>query len=196
MNKQVLWAAGCFAAVCFSAPAQSATIVLDFEGVGDFNLVDDFYNGGAGPNYGVGFSNARAFVDFDAGGNGSQANEPSADTIMAYAAIMNVAAGFDTGFSFFYSSGEADGFAVNVYDGLNGSGNLLATLNLAYQFDIGCTGDPTGEYCNWTPIGVTFAGTAMSVDFGTPEFMAFDNITLGSEIAVGGVVPEPPPGPS
>ena len=44
----------------------------------------------------------------------------------SYAAQMNVPAG-DTGFSFFYTAINNPGF-VRVYDGLNGTGNILAEI--------------------------------------------------------------------
>ncbi len=164
--------------------ASAAIIVLDFEGVGNSVPVGNFYNGGGGPNYGVEFSPATlAIVDSDAGGGGNFANEPSPDTIMFFLdannAILNFAAGFDTGFSFFYTSSTAA--SVNVYDGVNGSGNLLGTLNLNAQHTSGCTGDPNGTFCNWTPVGVNFAGIAKSIDFGgTANQTGFDDITFGS----------------
>src|SRR5688572_20093730 len=85
--------------------APAAVTVLDFEGVGDYNPVGNFYNGGAGTNYGIEFSpNALGLVDADAGGNGNFGGEPSPDTALFFltgaAATMNVAAGFTTGFSF------------------------------------------------------------------------------------------------
>ena len=176
--------------------ASAAVIVLDFEGVGDFNPVGDYYNGGAGPNYGVSFSPATlAIVDADAGGGGNFANEPSANTIMFFLdadkAILNFAAGFDTGFSFFYSSSTEA--SVNVYDGLDGTGNLLGTLSLTAQGFDNCTGDPSGDFCNWSPVGVSFAGTARSINFGgTANQTGFDNITFGSASPGGGTdVPEP-----
>ena len=175
--------------------ASAAVIVLDFEGVGD-NPVGDYYNGGAGPNYGVSFSPATlAIVDADAGGGGNFANEPSPNTIMFFLeadnAILNFAAGFDTGFSFFYSSSTAA--SVNVYDGLDGTGNLLGTLSLTAQGFDNCTGDPSGDFCNWSPVGVSFAGTARSINFGgTANQTGFDNITFGSASPGGGTdVPEP-----
>ena len=175
-------------------------MVLDFEGVGNGAAVNDFYNGGtdsqgnSGTNYGINFSaQSLGLIDSDApGGGGNFANEPSAETILFFlsggAATMNVAAGFDTGFSFYYSSSQAA--FVRVYDGLNATGNVLAQINLAAQYNNNCTGDPSGTYCHWDPIGVTFSGTALSVDFGgTADQVGFDNITLGSEVA--GNVPEP-----
>lgn len=173
------------------APAFADVITLDFEGIGDMNSVGDFYNGAGGPNYGVSFSGATlAIVDQDAGGSGNFANEPSASTVMFFLddnqAILNYAAGFDTGFSFYYSSSEAA--SVTVHDGLNGTGNVLAELPLSAQFNVGCSGDPTGDFCNWTAIGATFVGTARSISFaGTANQMGYDNITFGS------VVPAPEP---
>jgi hypothetical protein len=192
MKKSLL---GLVAIASLSAPlvASSAVIVLTFEGVGDLNPVGDFYNGGGGPNYGVSFSpETLALVDSDAGGSGNFANEPSPSTVMFFLeadeAILNVAAGFTTGFSFFYSAVEAG--SVRVYEGLNATGSLLASLNLRAQFGDGCVGDPTGAYCNWTAVGVKFAGIARSIDFGgAANFIGFDDITFGSDRP--GVVPEP-----
>lgn len=196
---------GILAAGCF-ATASAAPIVLNFEGVGNSAAVNNFYNGGtdssgrSGTNYGIQFSSrSLGLIDQDAGGGGNFANEPSANTVLFFlsggVATMNVAAGFDTGFSFFYSSSEA-GF-VNVYDDLNGMGNLLSTLNLVRNID-NCDGDPTGDYCRWTPVGVTFTGVAKSIDFGgTTNRIGFDDVTFGSATAgdtsdpVTGEVPEP-----
>src|SRR5256885_10708513 len=90
-------------------------------------------------------------------------------------AVLNFSAGFTTGFSFFYTSSTAA--TVNVYDGLNGTGNLLGSLNLNAQFNQNCTGDPNGQFCNWTAVGVAFSGTARSIDFGgTANQTGFDDI--------------------
>jgi hypothetical protein len=180
------------AALAATALPASAVIVLDFEGVGNLNPVGNFYNGGAGTNYGIQFSNdTLAVVDADDGGSGNFANEPSSNTIMFFLnannAVLNFAAGFTTGFSFFYTSSTAA--TVNVYDGLDGTGNLLGSLNLTAQFNQNCSGDPSGQFCNWTAVGVAFAGTAKSIDFGgTANQTGFDDITFGS-VTPG--VPEP-----
>ncbi|WP_310428133.1 hypothetical protein [Chamaesiphon sp. VAR_48_metabat_135_sub] len=187
-------AAACLLSV---GTAQAATIVLDFEGVGDFAPVGNFYNGGAGTNYGIDFSTtALGLVDSDNGGSGDFANEPSPNTIMFFdtgaAATMNVAAGFDTGFSFFYTTIGNPG-SVTVYDGLNGTGNILATLVLSATPSTG-NGDPNGAFDVFASTGVTFSGIAKSVDFGgVANQIGFDDITLGSAIAGGGgqEVPEP-----
>lgn len=178
------------AAIGATLPVAAQT-VLTFEGVGDLNAVGEFYNGGAGGNLGVSFSpETLAVVDADDGGSGNFANEPSPNTIMFFLdannAILNYASGFDTGFSFFYTSSTAA--TVTVYDGLDGTGNVLGTITVDAQHTNGCAGDPSGTFCNWTNIGVAFAGTARSIDFGgTANQTGFDNITFGSSTAL----PEP-----
>ncbi|QNN65478.1 PEP-CTERM sorting domain-containing protein [Sphingomonas rhizophila] len=174
------------AVACLASPATAQT--LDFEGIANSTPVASYY----APNYI--FSPATlALVDEDAGGTGNFANEPSANTIMFFLdtnnAILDVTNGFTTGFSFFYTSSTAA--TINVYDGLGGTGNILATLGVTAQHTNNCVGDPTGTFCNWTAVGVTFAGTAYSIDFGgTAGQTGYDNITFGSATP-GGAVPEP-----
>ena len=115
--------------VALASPAAAST-TLTFEGIPNNTSVGAFY----GPDYV--FSPATlALVDFDAGGDGNFANEPSPNTIMFFTAannaILNVTNGFTDGFSFFYSSSTAA--TINVYDGLNGTGNILASLNLTLR---------------------------------------------------------------
>lgn len=185
-----------FVFICgwLATPIFAQVIVLDFEGAGNSAQLLGFYNGGAdsrglsGTNYGIQFgSNALALRDKDVGGSGNFANEPSPDTVMFFmtgSAILNYEPGFDTGFSFFYSAKYAA--SVRVYDNLNGSGNLLASIDLLPQYTENCTGDPTGTYCNWTPIGASFDGIAKSVDFGgTVLHTGYDNVTFGSVIPGG-----------
>lgn len=176
-------------AMGIAASCASGTVVqLTFEGVGDLNAVGNFYNGGAGTNYGVSFSPATlGIVDSDAGGSGYFANEPTGDTIMFFLdesnARMTYAAGFTTGFSFYYTSISSSG-SVSVYDGVDGTGNLLATLNLPALGSDPNGGDPTGGYNIWANVGVGFAGTAKSVVFaGAANLIGFDNVTFGSTSA-------------
>lgn len=188
----------CSFGVSLQASISEASVLLDFEGLGNYASINNFYNGGtdslgnSGVNYGVQFgNNALAIIDSDAaGGSGNFANEPSASTILFFlngSAILNYGAGFDTSLSFFYSSSTAA--SVYIWDGLDATGNLLATLNLLPQNNQNCSGDPTGIYCNWTEVNTSFAGIAKSVDFGgTVNKVGYDNITLGSTTSS---VPEP-----
>jgi hypothetical protein len=191
------------------AYAAAAPIVLTFEGLGDVANILNFYNGGtdsqghSGPNVGVSFvSGALALVDHDAGGSGNFAHAPSPNTVLFFldvaSAIMTVPSGFDTGFSFFYSANPAIGNGtVTVFDGLNGTGNVLATsvLNAAATPQNGCGGgDPNGTYSCWATVGVSFAGIARSIAFGgAANFIGFDDVTFGSATPGngGGTVAEP-----
>lgn len=187
-----------------SMNAYAATIVLDFEGLDNLESVGGFYNGGTssngnmGPNLGVAFSdNTLAVIDQDAGGTGNFGGEPSPSTAMFFltgaSSIMNVAAGFDTGFSFFYSAINNPG-SVSVFDGLNGTGSLLATLTIPVTPFNGAP-DPTGQFSPFVPIGVGFDGIARSVSFaGVQNQIAFDDVTFGAVIPGGGepnAIPEP-----
>ena len=188
-------------AVAAANVATAVPLVLTFEGLQDFEQILGFYNGGfgslgsgPGPDYDIVFGDsALALIDADDGGSGNFANEPSPDTIAFFLSegslIMNVLGGFDTGFSFFYTS-AAEG-SVTVYGGFGGTGPVLGTLPLAINYTVcGAPGDPTGGFACWDPIGVAFAGTALSVSFaGAANQTGFDNITLNSDVPGG--VPEP-----
>lgn len=186
-NRCSLASAGVLS-VCLGAGQANAITVLTFEGITNSTPVGAFY----APDYT--FSPATlALVDADNGGGGNFANEPSANTIMYFLdasnAILNVTNGFTSGFSFFYTSSTAA--TVNVWSGLNATGSLLGSINLDSQHTSGCSGDPSGTFCNFTNAGVAFAGTAFSIDFGgTANQTGYDNITFGSSVA-GGAVPEP-----
>jgi len=198
MKTRIL--AGLAIATLAVAPAWSDVIVVDFEGIGNGDAVADFYNGGGGEDkdYDIEFSeDTLALIDADEGGTGNFANEPSPNTIMFFLdannAILNVLNGFTTGFSFYYTSSlEA---VVRVWSGLDATGDLLAELFLDAQYTDNCTGDPSGDYCNWTPVGVLFEGTAFSIDFGgTANRVGFDDITFGSNRPGGPDVDVPEPG--
>lgn len=168
-----------------AALAQAVPLVLDFEGIGDQNPVADFYNGGAGTNHGIAFSDgAVALVDSNAGGTGSIANVPSPATVVLFldseSAFLNFSAGFTDNVSFYYSSAVAA--RVGVYAGLNGTGTLLGSIVLANQFDQGCNGNPDGVFCNFTQAGLGFTGIAKSMDFGqTVNQAAFDDIAFNAD---------------
>ena len=173
--------------------ASAITVVLTSEGLQDLEPILNYYDGGfggfgtgPGPSYGIQFSpDSLAIISSENGGSGNFTGSmaPSPNTLAFFLTgagdVMNVPAGFTTGFSFFYTSPFHTG-DVTVWDGLNGSGNLLASLTLGYTTDTsGTTGHP---YDDWEAVGVAFSGTAQSVIFsGVANQIGFDNITLGSE---------------
>jgi hypothetical protein len=195
--KTLLATGGAAALSLAAAGSVSAAVdVVNFDGLngGAFEQVLNYYNGGfgglgtgPGPNFGVVFS-SNAIVGCEQGtpcADTNAANAPSAPNVMFFlsgpAATMNVAAGFTTGFSFDYALQVGTQGFVSVFDGLNGTGNLLASFVL----------NPTpNPYTVFVPIGVSFNGTAESVEFGgVANFVAFDDVTFGSA-RVGGA-PEP-----
>ena len=203
MRISSLLAATALAAVGAASAAQAATIVLDFEGINatyptdDFAFIEDFYNGGtssagtSGPDVGVTFSpNARAICLFTPGvapgvdcGNASRGGlgDPDSQEGGLFfddgdAAFMTVAAGFTGGLSFFYST-LTQPASVSVFDGPDGTGNLLATLALPVTGP-GCDGLPQ-SFCPFFPIEVSFTGTAQSVAFDAPaRQIGLDDVTF------------------
>jgi hypothetical protein len=144
----------------------------------------NYYNGGAdqygaiGPSDGITFGSASyALANYPLSNTGP--GEPGGGNAMIFlngsGDIMNVAAGFTTGFSSYYAAATLPG-SVTVYSGLNGTGTVLATLILPVTGE----GTPSG-FNNWEPIGISFAGTAESVNFsGTENQIAFSDLTIGS----------------
>ena len=179
----------------FVTPVVLHAQVLTFEGVGPLEFgatpVGNYYNGGAGPNFGIDFSpNARA-ICLDVAGRecsntsrGEQGDPGSWNSGLFFQTgsqtFMNRSAGFTSGFSFFYTAVLAAG-SVSVYDGLNGTGLLLATLPLPLtpgSLIPACLGN---DFCPFVSAGVTFAGTARSVSFGgAASQIVFDDVTFGS----------------
>jgi hypothetical protein len=196
------------------SPVSAASVVLKFEDINPAGAVStaigDYYNGGisaagtSGTNYGVSFSsNALALCmntpgDFCSNTSRGGFGDPSSQKggliwLTGAETYLNYAAGFETGFSFFYSAPYFTG-AVSVFDGLNGTGNVLGTIALGLTTNGGCDASYSGSanYCPLVPVGVTFSGIAKSISFaGTANYIIYDDVTFGS--ATPGVpdVPEP-----
>jgi len=172
-----------------TASASASVFTLTFEGLDNTADVGNFYNGGAGGSYGVEFLDAQALIAGSAGGSGNFTNAPSMPTIMffrsASSAVMNVAAGFQSGFSTYYTSVSNSG-SVSLYSELNGTGTVLATL---YLTALGTDNTPNATFDRWALVGVTFVGTAKSVVFsGDPNQFGFDNVTFGSSVPAPGAL--------
>jgi hypothetical protein len=196
------------AGILFAFGSANAAVVLNFEGINatypsGYAFINGFYNGGtssdgtSGTNYGVEFTgNAQAIClntpgvvcsNTSRGGFAPGSELGGLFWLNGPETYMNYAAGFDTGFSFNYAAPNTPG-SVSVYDGLNGTGNLLATLNLGLTPST-CDAAYSASYCPFVAAGVNFAGVAKSISFaGTANYIVFDDVTFGS--AVPGV-PEP-----
>lgn len=200
-----------FALVAVTAITASAAVVdLTFEGINKtypsgYAFIQQFYNGGtssdgtSGPNYGVSFpANAQAIClntigafcsNTSRGGLGDPNSQRGALFFLSGTnTFVDVAAGFTTGFSFNYTAVHVGG-SVSVWSGLDGTGTLLATLNLPVTPSGPCPGYSAG-FCPFFPIGVSFSGTAQSINFGgVANQIVFDDVTFGS--ATPGNTPEP-----
>jgi len=175
---------GVFTALAFSSGSSYGSIfTLDFEGATDRFSIRQHYR-----DHGIDFSNdAIASVSIssdlsDLSLSGNFVNQPSGKTAMIFSGDgitkMNVGSGFGTKFSLFYSSSSLA--TVNLYEGLDGTGNLLASLNLGSNHENHCT-NALGAWCHWEKAEVAFAGKAHSVSFDGPkEYTFYDNITLNS----------------
>jgi hypothetical protein len=182
MRKSLLIAA----AMLLSSTVTNAATLIDFEGIANMSAVMNYYDGGAGPNYGIDFSpNALALKSTSVGGSGNFVGEPSPSTVLFFlsgpAATLDVGKGFTGGFSFYYSAINFGG-SIRVYSGPNATGNVLATL----QLPVTPAALPGGVFGPFYPIGVPFVGTALSIDFGgAVNNIGFDNITIGSTTPIG-----------
>ena len=186
------------AAMLTAAPAFASTnIVLDFETAPSFASIGALYG-----NQGIDFTGeALGLANDDAGPYFLNARTPGnsnplAGTVMFVngaepSATLNLAAGGgqqaitgfvgQVGFDF---AATADGLnLVQVFSGLNGSGQRLAKISLSEnQLDSACSGS---AFCNWQTVTMTFKGTAQSLVFSSNGgTIAYDNLSLTA-------VPEP-----
>ena len=210
--KTTLFAAALASLVAL--PASASVIYLDFEGIANYPSSNNvqilsFYEGGAasngavGPNKGVEFTDSALVLCLNTagvscsnasrGGQGIPTSQQAGLFFLAANPIMNVAAGFDSGFAFTYSAASRPGGYVQVWSGLNATGTLLGQLDLAMTPINACDNNISmgAAYCPFVNAGLNFAGTAQSVIFGgTADYITFDDLTFGSATP-GGVVPEP-----
>jgi hypothetical protein len=171
-----------------ATPAFAADTLIDFETVTSFASIGEYYNGGAdsagaiGPALGVSFTGDALALANDFETYFSHAPSPLGVLAPVGAdATLNVALGFTDAISFWYSS-SAFVSQINVWSGLGGTGEILASFNLVANATHGCS---DSAYCRFDQLSSTFAGTAHSVSFGNAAGVAaFDDIRITA-------VPEP-----
>ncbi len=170
-------------------------MTLTFEGLKNFEAVEDYYNGGKGSkgsgpgtNYGVTFSsNALAYIPGEFHGKARPyPGDPSPPTVLLLGDLghrfpgghpismtMDVSGGF-VGALTFYDIDIERKATVTIWSGLDGTGTKLATLTLAL------TAEAFGNAET-----MSFKGKARSVVFsGGNDQLVLDNISFQS-------VPEP-----
>lgn len=197
------------AMTCAIGTAQADVVVLNFENIAPYPndstvAIQGYYNGGtssigtSGPNLGVEFTANALVICLNTPGvycsNTSRGGvAPGSELGGLYwlegpETYMNYAAGFEDGFSFNYAAPNTEGASVSVYDGLNGTGTLLATLELGLTPST-CGSEYSADYCPFVAAGVNFDGVAKSISFaGLANYVVYDDVTFGSAIPG---VPEP-----
>ena len=173
--------------------AHATPVLLTFAGLQDLQAIGNYYNGGAGTNYGVSFSSdvfaLKSVFQGGAGGFSADPTNTPAMFIMGntganVTGTMNVGPGFSNGISFFYTGAFQE--TVTIWSGANGTGTVLATMNLSPN-NGSCVGFPS--FCNWSGVGITFSGSAKSVTFSGPaNGIGISDIQLGTTALV---TPEP-----
>jgi hypothetical protein len=171
---------------CAPAFAIAPAFTVDFEKSWDYldGRVEGYYAGGtaadgtSGANLGVSFSGVSGLSNDASFTYYSGAPSPKGVAYVYDTSFMNVAAGVQDALSFYYSSGSTVLGAVKAYSGLNGTGNLLGSFDLA--------ANSSGASDAWTAATFAFNGVAASFDLtGSVNAVAFDNISNVSP------VPEP-----
>ncbi|HEV7577926.1 MAG TPA: PEP-CTERM sorting domain-containing protein [Caldimonas sp.] len=189
---KLLPVAAAVALLASSSAFAASSFLVDFERSWDYanGDVNGYYAGGtaadgaSGSNLGVSFvnvsglSNDASFTYYT--GAPSMLGTAYAHTFSPEdRAFMNVAGGVDSALSFFYSSPLSILGAVRAYSGLNGTGTLLGTFNLA--------ANASNAYDAWTPVTFAFSGLARSFDLtGGANVVGIDNISAAVT-----AVPEP-----
>jgi hypothetical protein len=174
-----------------SSHANAQQVTLNFDGLQNLEFMGQYYNGGnggsgsgPGPNYGVTFApdnGARVSTTIVAGQTVLFMNNIDFNNELE-PLTMNVAGGFSGQFSFQYATpNSSQTGSVTIYDGPNGTGNVLATQTLP-----GMSGTPLYNASSNPPVVLSFLGTAQSVRFMLRGGAAdLDNITYSATQAPG-----------
>jgi hypothetical protein len=175
--------------LALGADRAAASTILTFEDLQNYEPVANYYNGGLGglgsgpgPAYGVTFSPyALAYIPGMATGKVTPyPGDPSPPTVLL---LANLSSPFGAGYPTSFTMDSQGGFSglyfydiniamvatsVQVYSGLDGTGNQLANLAL-----------PATTQAFGGPTEVPFSGLAHSAVFsGGNDQLALDNITL------------------
>ncbi len=185
-----LLSAAALALLAIAPTVASATAFsVNFEKNWDYGTeVQNYYNGGTasdgttGPNAGVSFVNVSGLSNDPSFTYYSGA--PSAlGTAYAFTfqpsdrAFLNVTSGVSNKLAFFYSSPTAIAGAIQAYSGLNGTGTLLGSIDLAANVF-----DGLGIADVWSLATLGFGGIARSFDFtASANVVGFDNIATVPE---------------
>jgi len=162
---------------------------VSFGGLKNLEFVDNYYNGGTGSmgsgpgkDFQLEFTtNAQAIISAAKGGSGNFINNPGGSPVMFFgtgtSVVINAKAGISTAMWFTYSALQAG--TVTIYDGPNGTGNILSSIALTPN-NVGCN---TYKMCVWSPVGIPLTTNVGSIRFsGAANFLGIGAIHLGVKI--------------
>jgi hypothetical protein len=165
----------CAVLLVFAAPANAASVFVDFDAVTTGAFVDEFYNGGTDSGGGIGPALHLSFGGFVTTSGFGETSTPN----LAYAAGPTASLSFASGFrsaSFTYGA-FSDG-QVSVFADINGTGQLLGSFLLA-----------TNNPFDFSAFSLSFGGVAKSLTLvGSPGTLGIDDLRL-SDTAL--AIPEP-----
>lgn len=163
-----------------SAVAAPPIVVITFDDLPDNVGVGDFYDGGftvggvygPGPKLGISFGQGLSPITEK---TNKAISPPNAIHTFGCCMAIDVPGGFTNGFSFFYTIGPS---GPSTYKILDRNGNTLAESAFG-NFEAPIFGSSSRRAVS----GVSFAGTATSVQFGQGATnYLYDNLTFGSDI--------------
>ena len=160
--------------------------IVNFSGLKNLELIDQYYDGGMGSlgsgpghNFGLQFTaNAQAIVSASKGGSGNFIGNLGNYPVMFFQTGQNITVtatnGIQTALYFYYSALQQG--VATVYAGPNGTGNILASITLPPN-NSGCN---TYKLCVWSAVGVPLTATAGSISFaGVADYLAIATMVLG-----------------
>ena len=170
--------------------ASATAFSIDFEKDWAYGTeVRGYYAGGTasdgttGPNAGVTFVNVSGLsndADFTyySGAPSARGTAYAFTSFPDDRSFLNVASGVSNALAFYYASPMAIVGAVQAWSGLNGTGTLLGSIDLAANID-GSNG-----YDAWSRATLGFAGIARSFDLtASANVVGFDNLATVPEPA-------------
>ncbi|MEP7027683.1 MAG: hypothetical protein ABI960_03720 [Candidatus Eisenbacteria bacterium] len=154
--------------------------LIGFEGVGNTNPVGT-YVGPVTVTFGTSW---LGVVDFDAGGVGNFANEPSPSTAASFLDQNDIGITLSPPVRFvqFQYTAAAQSLPVTVY-AYDSSNNLIDTASgnvIGTSYDgANCTGDPNGECCLWDVVSLISATdniASVKITGAVSNYFGIDNL--------------------
>jgi hypothetical protein len=194
-NTSIATKIACVAGICVVGASHArAGQILTFEGLKNFEQVDNYFNGGTGslgsgpgPNYGITFSPyALAYIPGQQTGKVTPfPGDPSPPTVLLTFNTANpFGAGYPTSITMDASNGFSNGLvfydidigrtgSVSIWSGADGGGTMLAQQSL-----------PITPEAFSGPTTLPFEGAAHSVVFtGGNDQLAIDDISFVASVA-------------